>query len=126
LDNFYATLVIIDDEICGMVKRIRKGLDINPDSLALDIISQVGPGGHFLDQEHTLINFRKEFYRPNLSNRVTFDEWKNNGSLQAMEIANKKFKTIIENYEAPELPADIDKDLRKYIEKMYGGTSAIS
>jgi trimethylamine--corrinoid protein Co-methyltransferase len=117
---------IIDDEICGMVKRIRKGLDINPDSLALDIISQVGPGGHFLDQEHTLINFRKEFYRPNLSNRVTFDEWKNNGSLQAMEIANKKFKTIIENYEAPELPADIDKDLRKYIEKMYGGTSAIS
>ena len=117
---------MIDDEICGMVKRIRKGLDINPDSLALDIISQVGPGGHFLDQEHTLINFRKEFYRPNLSNRVTFDEWKNNGSLQAMEIANKKFKTIIENYEAPELPADIDKDLRKYIEKMYGGTSAIS
>ena len=94
---------IIDDEICGMVKRIRRGFEVNKDTLALELIDQVGPGGHFVDKEHTCMNFRKEHYQPTLSNRDNYSVWKNKGSYQIMEAANKRFKDILKAYQAPSL-----------------------
>jgi trimethylamine--corrinoid protein Co-methyltransferase len=110
---------IIDDEICGMVKRIKKGYEVNEDTLALNVIKKVGPGGQFLDTEHTLRHFRSEFYQPGLSDRDNFENWKAKGSPQTMESANKMWKEILEEYEAPELPPDIDKDLQKFIKSIY-------
>ena len=109
---------IIDDEMCGMVKRIKRGYEINPDALALDVIKEVGPGGHFLDRDHTFDHFRTEFYQPQLSNRDDFVTWQTSGSPQSVEAANKKYKEILKTYQAPELPADVDKDLQKFIEKL--------
>jgi len=109
---------IIDDEMCGMVKRIKRGYDVKPDTLAFDIIKDVGPGGHFLDKDHTLEHFRTELYQPQLSNRDDFFSWQESGSPQNIETAHKKYKEILETYEAPELPADVDKDLLKFIEKL--------
>ncbi|MGD8880622.1 MAG: trimethylamine methyltransferase family protein [Desulfobacterales bacterium] len=109
---------IIDDEMCGMVKRIKRGIEVNPDTLALDVIKAVGPGGHFLDKDHTFDHFRTEFYQPRLSNRDDFVTWQTSGSPQSMETANRKYKEILETYEAPELPADVDRALQKFIEKI--------
>ena len=109
---------IIDDEMCGMVKRIKRGYEVNPDTLAFDVIKEVGPGGHFLDKDHTFDHFRTEFYQPQLSNREDFVSWQAGGSFQSLESANKKYKDILETYEAPELPADVDKDLLKFIENL--------
>ena len=109
---------IIDDEMCGMVKRIIRGMEVNPDTLALDVIKAVGPGGHFLDKDHTFDHFRNELYQPKLSNRDDFVSWQASGSPQSVETANKKYKEILATYEAPELPADVDKDLLKFIEKL--------
>jgi trimethylamine--corrinoid protein Co-methyltransferase len=109
---------IIDDEMCGMVKRIKRGYEVNPGTLAFDIIKDVGPGGHFLDKDHTFEHFRTEFHQPQLSNRDDFVSWQASGSPQSMETANKKYKKILETYEAPELPADVDKDLLKFMEKL--------
>jgi trimethylamine--corrinoid protein Co-methyltransferase len=109
---------VIDDEMCGMVKRIQRGYDVNPDTLAFDVIKAVGPGGHFLDKDHTFDHFRTEFYQPQLSNRDDYVSWQEKGSPLSMEAANKKYKEVLETYEAPELPADVDKDLLKYIEEL--------
>jgi trimethylamine--corrinoid protein Co-methyltransferase len=109
---------IIDDEMCGMVKRMNKGFNVNDDTLGLDAIKEVGPGGHFLDKDHTFEHFRGEFYQPILSNRDDFEGWCAQGSPQSMEAANKKYKEILESYEVPELSADVDKDLLKFIENM--------
>jgi len=109
---------IIDDEMCGMVKRIKRGYEVNPETLAIDIIKEVGPGGHFLDKDHTFDHFRTEFYKPQLSNRDDFVSWQAKGSPQSMQTANKKYKEILETYEAPELPADVDRDLLQFIEKL--------
>ena len=109
---------IIDDEMCGMVKRIRRGIEVNPDTLALDVIKAVGPGGHFLDKDHTFDYFRTEFYQPRLSNREDFVTWQSNGSRQSMDTAHQKYKEILEIYEAPELPADVDKDLQTFIDEL--------
>ncbi len=109
---------IIDDEMCGMVKRIKRGYEVNPDTLAVDIIKEVGPGGHFLDKDHTFDHFRTEFYQPQLSNRDDFVSWQEKGSPLSREMANTKYKEILETYEAPELPADVDRDLLKFIDKL--------
>jgi trimethylamine--corrinoid protein Co-methyltransferase len=109
---------IIDDEMCGMVKRIKRGYEVNPDTLAFDIVREVGPGGHFLDKDHTFEHFRTEFHQPQLSNRDDFVFWQAKGCPRTMELANKKYKQILETYEAPELPPDVDKDLLKFIEKL--------
>jgi len=109
---------IIDDEMCGMVKRIKRGYEVNPETLAFDIIKEVGTGGHFLDKDHTFDHFRTEFYQPQLSNRDDFVAWQEKGSPASMATANQKYKEILRTYEAPELPADVDKDLLKFIEKL--------
>ena len=107
---------VIDDEICGMVKRVKKAYAVNADTLAHDVIKGVGPGGHFLDQDHTFEHFRTEFYQPMISNRDNFDTWKAGGSQQILETANKKVKQILADYSPPDLPADADKDLQRFIE----------
>jgi trimethylamine--corrinoid protein Co-methyltransferase len=109
---------VIDDEMCGMVKRIKRGYEVNPDTLAFDVVREVGPGGHFLDKDHTFDHFRTEFYQPQLSNRDDYVSWQAKGSPYSMETANRKYKEILETYQAPELPADVDKDLLKFIEKL--------
>ena len=109
---------VIDDEICGMVKRIKNAYAVSADTLALDVIKAVGPGGHFLDQDHTFEHFRQEFYQPVLSNRDNFDTWLANGSQQILQTANKKVKQVLAEYSEPDLPADADKDLRRFIDNL--------
>jgi trimethylamine:corrinoid methyltransferase-like protein len=109
---------VIDDEICGMVKRIKKAYAVTADTLALDVIKAVGPGGHFLDQDHTFEYFRSEFYQPMISNRDNFDTWHAAGSKQILETANKKVKQILADYSPPDLPADADKNLKRFIDKI--------
>ncbi|MGD9178818.1 MAG: trimethylamine methyltransferase family protein, partial [Desulfobacterales bacterium] len=59
-----------------------------------------------------------EFYQPRLSNRDDFVTWQANGSPQCMVTANLKVQEILNNYEAPPLPADVDKDLQNFIAKL--------
>lgn len=109
---------IVDDEICGMVKRIKKGINVNQDTLASDVIKMVGPAGHYLDKDHTFAHFRSEFYPATLSNRVSYDIWDQNGALQSMQVANQLWKETLQNYEPPALPDDVDKELQKFMAKI--------
>lgn len=109
---------MIDNEICGIVKRIRKNIEVNEDTLALKLIETVGPGGHFLDKEHTCLHFKNEFYHPEISNRSNYNSWKIDGARHAMDVAKDKYRAILANFEPPQLSTSIDKKLQKYIEKL--------
>jgi trimethylamine--corrinoid protein Co-methyltransferase len=109
---------IIDDELCGMVKRIKQGYEVSADRVAMEVIREVGPGGHYLDKDHTFDYFRNEFYQPHLFHRDDFVSWQRNGSPRCMETAHKRVKEILESHEAPELSADVDRDLKKFLEKL--------
>jgi trimethylamine--corrinoid protein Co-methyltransferase len=108
---------IIDDEVCGMCKRIRRGEGIDAERLALDVIAQVGPGGEYLTQRHTFQHFRKEFYQPLLEERATFADWERAGALSMAQRANARWKAILDAYEAPPLDPTVDEALRAYVEK---------
>jgi len=111
---------VLDDEICGMCKRIKGGERADEDRLAFDLIRQVGPGGEYLTQKHTFQNFRKEIYANLLEEKDSYANWQQKGALSIDRRANQKWKEILKAYQEPQLPAETDKALRRYIEHKYG------
>lgn len=109
--------IITDHEIVGMVKRIGRGIEVNENTLAFSVIKEVGPQGQFLTQDHTFMNFRKEHYMPFISDRQNIRQWEESGSLSIAQKANAKWKQILEDYEQPDFPAELDNDLKKMIQK---------
>jgi len=106
---------VIDDETCGMVKKTRRAYEVNPETLAVDLVKEVGPGGHFLDKKHTLDHFKDELYQPMLSNRDNYHNWFAKGSPQAIDSATKKYKEILENHVPPDLPLGVNRGLQEFI-----------
>jgi len=120
--EYYMTMCyekfVIDEEVCGYVKRFARGFEVNEDSLAKEVIHQVGSGGHYLDKDHTFSHFRTEFYHPDLSDRGTFDHWTADGELDLKERANKVYKEKLAEFEAPALEQIVQKQLQSYMEKI--------
>jgi trimethylamine--corrinoid protein Co-methyltransferase len=87
--------VVVSNEICGYVKRILNGVKVNDDTLALDVIHEVGPGGNFLMNPHTLKYFRSEIWEPTISKRLTPAEWENQGMKGVMDYAQDKVNRIL-------------------------------
>ncbi len=97
---------VIDNEILGMMMRAVEGITVNDDTLAFDLIKQVGPGGNFVTAKHTRRFMRSEHYQPTLSDRNWRDEWEARGSKTTWERAAEKVKEIIVHHKY-RLPADI-------------------
>jgi trimethylamine--corrinoid protein Co-methyltransferase len=70
--------VMMDDAI-GYSRRITRGIEVNEDTLAADVIQNVGPDGHYLYEDHTMRHFKTEFWYPNLCDRHNFEEWVESG-----------------------------------------------
>ncbi len=106
---------IIDNEICGMCKRIKRGEEITAEKLAADVINEVGPGGEYLTNLHTFKHFKTEFYTPVMEERDNFESWSNKGGLTMEQRANARYKEILENYKEPDMDNAVRKDLDAYI-----------
>jgi len=111
---------IIDDEICGMCKRIRRGEKADPQKLAFEVIEEVGPGGEYLTHAHTFRNFRKELHAPILEEKSSYDKWRADGQTSMEQRANRKWKEILGKYREPQLPPETETALKQYIRRKYG------
>jgi trimethylamine--corrinoid protein Co-methyltransferase len=109
--------LVMCDDIIGMARRLTRGIEVNDETLALDVIDKVGPGGHFLAEEHTFRHFKKESWFPSLINRQRYEMWELSGRKTLTEAANEKVRDIIENYEPEPLPKDIQKKIRAIVER---------
>jgi len=96
--------LVLGNESIGMAKRFIRGIEVNRETLAREIIENVGPGGHYLDQDHTYKHFRSELWRPSLLARSAYDEWQNQGAKDMATRIQEKLGEIIENHRAPALP----------------------
>ena len=90
--------LVIDDDIVGMAKRILRGFEINDDTLGLDALARVGPGGNFLSDDHTLKYFKTEYYRPRIFNRGTREIWQSKGEKDLNENARERAKAILREH----------------------------
>ncbi|KAA3661873.1 MAG: trimethylamine methyltransferase, partial [Chloroflexi bacterium] len=71
---------VMMDEAIGYSRRITRGIEVNEDTLAVGVINDVGPNGHYLREKHTRRHFKSEFWYPNLCDRRNFEEWEMMGS----------------------------------------------
>ena len=62
-------MLVMTNEIAGMAKRFLRGIPVNEETLAEEVIHQVGPGGYYLTEDHTVKHFRQEHWRPSLMDR---------------------------------------------------------
>lgn len=97
---------VVDNEILGMVMRAVQGIEVNEQTLALDLIKSVGPGGNFVSARHTRHYMRQEHYAPVLSDRDTREEWTSRGSKVTWERAAERAKEILA-MEPNSLPQEI-------------------
>lgn len=106
-------MVVICNEMVSMIKRVLSGFEVNEEMLAVDVIRQVGPGGSFLDQDHTVRHFRKELYFPKLFARQTIDEWINAGSKMIHEVAHERVQQILSKAGPVDLVPGADQEMER-------------
>ncbi len=113
-------LVVIVDEYVSMNRRTLEGIEVSEETLGLDTIAAVGPGGDFLRAKHTKRHLRQLQWKPTILNRVTQQAWEEEGSLDLREKARRKALAILADHRpeplAPELKAKMDDLVDAYVE----------
>jgi trimethylamine--corrinoid protein Co-methyltransferase len=108
--------LVLDSELVSYIKRLFRGITINEDTLALDVIKRLGPRGQYLDDEHTLKHLGKgEHWEPMLSNREIYENWKKKGMQDIVRKAHQKATSIIENHSVCGLSDNKRKEISKII-----------
>ncbi len=108
---------ILDFDQLGAMHVMAKGVDVSENGQAMDAFREVGPGGHFLGCAHTQANFETAFYRSSVADNNSVEQWEAEGKLDAAQRANKIWKKMLADYEAPALDPGINEALRDYIER---------
>ncbi|MFO7637230.1 MAG: trimethylamine methyltransferase family protein [Clostridia bacterium] len=97
------------DELIGYVRRVLRNFDVNETSLALDVMSRVGPGGSFIGEQHTFDHYKSETWYPGLWNRDIHDTWQKQGQEGFSRKARQKAIHILRNHQ----PEPLDKKIRQ-------------
>ena len=108
---------VIDDDQLGMMATFAKGLDLSENGQAMAAFREQEPGVHFLGAAHTLANFEHAFYRSDIADNSSFEQWSEEGSLDAAQRANAIWKTRLASYEPPAIDPAIDEELREFVTK---------
>lgn len=97
---------VIDNDILGMVMRAVEGIRVNNDTLAFDLIKEIGPGGNFVTAKHTRHHMRREHYQPTLSDRNYRDKWESTGRKDTWQKASETARRILKNHNV-RLPEEV-------------------
>jgi trimethylamine--corrinoid protein Co-methyltransferase len=100
--------VLVDAEIVSIVRRVKRGIEVNENTIALEAVKRVGIKGEFLTDQHTLDNFRKELRdtRNRLFQRMKFDKWKTSGAPDVAAAAHEFVKKALSRSSEPVLDGD--------------------
>lgn len=106
---------VIDLDLLGMVRYMVRPPLISAETLALETIDQVGPGGFFLDAEHTLRYYRQAHFLPQISLRQPFEQWASEGAQDAVERANRRCREMLESYRKPPIDPEVEGKLHDFV-----------
>ncbi len=114
--TFDCAQLVMDNEFARMIKHTVGGFAVDDEALALDVIQAVGPGGHFLSQDHTLAHMREQS-QPELIDRKSMEEWRQAGSTVIYRRALEKARSILQTHRPTPLPADAAAAIQSIIEQ---------
>jgi len=105
--------LVMDDEILGMCQRVLRGIEVNDDTLATELMIEKGPGGNFLAEEHTVRHMREEFFFPTLANRDKRED------LETDDDALSRAKAFVQEIRESEHKSRLTPDIREKVLKKF-------
>ncbi len=121
LKVFDLAKAVTDDEIALMLKRIKRGFEIDDTELALDVIAQAGPGGSFMVSPHTMKRMKTAALLTTLSDRNARTQWEAKGALDTHARAMRRVREILARPAAPPFPADVESRIRAEFPGLVAG-----
>jgi trimethylamine--corrinoid protein Co-methyltransferase len=115
-DCYSLELLVICNELIEYVRRFMGGMEVTQETLALDVIDEVGPHGHYLDHKHTLKHYRNEWY-PDLLPTGKYEDWVAAGSKTLGQRASERVDEILAEHQPEPLPADIKRRLDEIVDR---------
>ena len=106
---------IVDAEQCAMAYRMAQGINWDDFDEGLKAVNDIGPGGHYLGHPHTLENFQRAFFMPELFDNNSIEQWQAEGSTEITERALKHAKSLLADYEEPKINEAINDELLEFI-----------
>jgi trimethylamine--corrinoid protein Co-methyltransferase len=111
---------LADEELCGMVKKMHRPIDLSAEAIDLPMIKEVGIGGQYLTQPKTFRLCRTEFFLPDLIKRRSYDSWKDTGRKRLDQEAAKVLAQRLDSYEKPDMDPAIERDLANFMAARKG------
>jgi len=97
-------MIVLSDEVIGMMRRVRRGMEVDDETLALEVVGEAGAKGDFLSHRHTMKHFSEVQWRPALISRAGYDRWKQGGSKSLLERAGEKLRRILQTHHPVPIP----------------------
>ena len=107
--------LVIDNELNGMVGRILDGIRVDEDTIALDVIKEIGQSGQYLRSKHTRRTWRAEQFLPSLADRLGFGTWQAEGSRDIVHRARERALELVAEHQVPPLPEEQDRELDRIV-----------
>lgn len=115
-------LLVIDDELAGIIQRVLDGIEVNEETMALDLIEKVATnpkkGVNFLAERHTRKLLKQELYIPKILDRNRRNTWRRKGSKDIVDLAREKVDHILGSHKPNELSSELEEQLQEYIKKV--------
>lgn len=108
---------VVDAEMCAMGYRMVEGIKWDDFEEALDAVADIGPGGHYLGHPHTLENFQRAFFMPELFDNNSIEQWVSEGSKEITTRALEFARQLLHAYQEPKLDQAIEEALLDYIQR---------
>jgi trimethylamine--corrinoid protein Co-methyltransferase len=107
--------LVIDDQILSLVERYLRGIVVEDETLALELIHETGPGGAFIDTDHTLTHFRDELLVPEIIRYQSREGWEAAGRPDMLSRAREKVRRILADHTPRPLPAEVATQLDEIV-----------
>jgi trimethylamine--corrinoid protein Co-methyltransferase len=111
---------VIANDTIGWLRAATRGVPVDEESLALDVIEELGPSGDYLSHQHTMRHFREPFYSK-LADKGTHSQWVARGATTMEERAARQVDQILESHQPEPLPADVQRDLAAIVRREQAG-----
>ena len=107
--------LVLDAELIAQAKRFLTPMNPSRERLAVDVIAEVGPGGHYIEHPHTLENFRSEFFVDSIFQSLTYEQWGASGRNDAVQLAREKAQALLYAYEKPPIDQGLETEIDAFV-----------
>ncbi|SIO53703.1 trimethylamine---corrinoid protein Co-methyltransferase [Rhodovulum sp. ES.010] len=107
--------MVLDCDVCGALHSYLRGVPVDDDTQGFEALAELGPGQHLFGTAHTLRHYRTAYWESDLDDNQPWETWSEQGAVDMAERANRRWKHLLDSYEAPPLDEGIDEALRDFM-----------